>query len=58
MLSNKSLDGGYEAFTTFFNKTDIIKYVPRCMLLDIESTVIDEIKTSTCCQLFHLEQTH
>ena len=55
MLSNKTLDGKDKAFTTFFIKIDVIKHVPHYIFLDLEPTVIDEVKTSTYCQLFYLK---
>jgi len=33
-----------------------VKYVPRCVFLDLESTVLDEVRTGTYRQLFHSEQ--
>lgn len=56
MPSDKSLGGGDEAFTTFFSETGAGKHVPRCVFLDLEPTVIDEVRTGTYRQLFHPEQ--
>ena len=33
-----------------------VKHVPRCVFLDLESTVLDEVRTGTYRQLFHPEQ--
>lgn len=44
------------SFSTFFNETGSGKYVPRAMLIDLEPTVIDEIKHGEYKQLFHPEQ--
>ena len=30
-----------------------VKYVPRCVFLDLESTVLDEVRTGTYRQLFY-----
>jgi len=45
-----------DSFNTFFSETGAGKYVPRCVFLDLEPTVIDEIRTGTYRSLFHPEQ--
>ena len=45
-----------EAFTTFFSETSSGKRVPRCIFLDLEPGVIDEVKNSKYKQLYHPEQ--
>ena len=40
-------EGGDDAFKTFFSETEDGKYVPRAVLIDLEPTVIDEVKTGT-----------
>jgi tubulin alpha len=45
-----------EAFTTFFSETSSGKKVPRCIFLDLEPGVIDEVKNSKYKQLYHPEQ--
>ncbi|XP_018397947.1 PREDICTED: tubulin alpha-1 chain-like isoform X1 [Cyphomyrmex costatus] len=45
-----------EGFQTFFSETGGGKYVPRAVFLDLEPTVIDEVRTGTYHQLFHPEQ--
>lgn len=45
-----------ETFQTFFMSTGSGKYVPRSVFIDLEPTVIDEIRTGTYRQLFHPEQ--
>ena len=47
---------GDDAFNTFFSETGAGKHVPRCIFLDLEPTVIDEVRTGTYRQLFHPEQ--
>merc|ERR1711939_932040 len=44
------------AFNTFFSETGAGKHVPRAVFLDLEPTVIDEVRTGTYRQLFHPEQ--
>jgi tubulin alpha len=45
-----------EAFTTFFSETSTGKRVPRCVFLDLEPGVIDEVKNSKYKSLYHPEQ--
>ncbi|XP_031844860.1 tubulin alpha-1 chain [Nomia melanderi] len=45
-----------DGFQTFFSETSGGKYVPRAVFLDLEPTVIDEVRTGTYHQLFHPEQ--
>ena len=45
-----------DAFNTFFSETGAGKHVPRAVFLDLEPTVIDEVRTGTYRQLFHPEQ--
>ena len=42
-----------DCFQTFFSQTGSGKYVPRCLNMDLEPTVLDEIRTGTYRQLFH-----
>jgi tubulin alpha len=44
------------SFSTFFSETGNGKYVPRALFIDLEPTVIDEIKHSSYKNLFHPEQ--
>jgi hypothetical protein len=48
--------GQTQAFNTFFSETGAGKHVPRCLMLDLEPSVVDEIRTGTYRQLFHPEQ--
>lgn len=41
---------------TFFTETGTDKYVPRAIMVDLEPTVIDEIRTGEYKSLFHPEQ--
>src|SRR3984957_6980771 len=56
MPSDKTMGGGDDAFNTFFSETGAGKHVPRCVFIDLEPTVIDEVRTGTYRQLFHPEQ--
>jgi hypothetical protein len=51
-----TIGGGDDAFNTFFSETGAGKYVPRAVFVDLEPTVIDEVRTSAYRQLFHPEQ--
>jgi len=44
------------AFGTFFTETDCGKFVPRSLQVDLEPTVIDEVRTGPYKQLYHPEQ--
>lgn len=46
----------HDAFNTFFSETGSGKHVPRAIFVDLEPTVIDEVRTGTYRQLFHPEQ--
>ncbi|KAK7939646.1 hypothetical protein WMY93_002972 [Mugilogobius chulae] len=56
MPSDKTLGGGDDSFNTFFSETGAGKHVPRAIFVDLEPTVIDEVRTGTYRQLFHPEQ--
>uniref|UniRef100_A0A087X8X5 Tubulin alpha chain n=1 Tax=Poecilia formosa TaxID=48698 RepID=A0A087X8X5_POEFO len=45
-----------DSFTTFFSETGAGKYVPRAIFVDLEPTVIDEVRTGKYRQLFHPEK--
>ncbi|KAI8147942.1 tubulin alpha-1 chain [Fennellomyces sp. T-0311] len=53
------LTTGYDlqdrSFETFFSETGQGKYVPRTVFVDLEPTVIGEVRTGTYRQLFHPE---
>merc|ERR1712226_863012 len=54
MPSDKTF--GDDSFQTFFSETGAGKHVPRAVFIDLEPTVIDEVRTGTYPQLFHPEQ--
>ncbi|RZC79842.1 hypothetical protein C5167_042418 [Papaver somniferum] len=56
MPSDKTVGGGDDAFNPFFSETGAGKHVPRAIFVDLEPTVIDEVRTGTYRQLFHPEQ--
>jgi tubulin alpha len=56
MPADKTVDGGDDAFNTFFSETEAGKHVPRAIYLDLEPSVIDEVRTGTYRQLYHPEQ--
>lgn len=56
MPSDKTIGGGDDSFNTFFSETEAGKNVPRAVFVDLEPTVVDEVRTGTYRQLFHPEQ--
>lgn len=55
-LNTDSAIGGDDSFNTFFSETGAGKHVPRAVYVDLEPTVVDEVRTGTYKQLFHPEQ--
>ena len=53
MPSDDTIGYGDDSFNTFFSETSGGKHVPRAVFIDLEPTVIDEIKTGTYKNLFH-----
>ncbi|CAH0559370.1 unnamed protein product [Brassicogethes aeneus] len=41
---------------TFFMETESKKFIPRALFIDLEPTVIDEVRVGTYSRLFHPEQ--
>ncbi|KAK9504061.1 hypothetical protein O3M35_010496 [Rhynocoris fuscipes] len=56
MPADLCVGGGDESFSTFFSSCLRNKHVPRAVFVDLEPTVIDEVRTGTYRQLFHPEQ--
>lgn len=54
--SDKSLCAGDDSFTTFFSEAGSGKLIPRAVIMDLEPTVIDEVRTGTYRQLFSPDQ--
>ena len=48
--------GGDDAFNTFFSKTGAGKHVPRGVMVNLEPTVVDKVRTGTYRQFFRPEQ--
>ena len=53
---DKTLGGGDDSFNTFFSETGSGKHVPRAICVDLEPSVVDEIRTGMYCSLWHPEQ--
>jgi len=49
-------EGEDDSFNTFFSETSSGKHVPRCVFIDLEPTVVDEVRTGTYRSLYHPEQ--
>ena len=45
-----------DSFSTFFSEAGHGKYVPRAIFVDLEPTVVDEVRTGVYKELFHPEQ--
>ena len=45
-----------DSFRAFFSETGSGKHVPRAVFVDLEPTVVDEVRVGTYRQLFHPEQ--
>uniref|UniRef100_A0A3B1KFC2 Tubulin alpha-1 chain n=1 Tax=Astyanax mexicanus TaxID=7994 RepID=A0A3B1KFC2_ASTMX len=56
MPSDKTIGGGDDSFNTFFSETGSGKHVPRAVFVDLEPSVIDEVRSGIYRQLFHPEQ--
>ena len=56
ICSDTTFGVGHDAFNTFFSETGSGKHVPRAIFVDLEPTVIDEVRTGAYRQLFHPEQ--
>ena len=56
MPSDKTPGKCDDSFNTFFTETGAGKHVPRALFVDLEPTVVDEVRTGTYKQLYHPEQ--
>src|SRR5688500_16678864 len=56
MPSDNSVGIYDDAFNTFFSETGSGKHIPRALFVDLEPTVVDEVRIGTYRQLFHPEQ--
>jgi len=55
-MPNAKNSRGGDAFNTFFSDTGAGKHVPRSVFVDLEPTVIDEVRNGTYGELFHPQQ--
>ena len=49
--------GGDDSFNTFFNETGAGKHVPRAVFVDLEPTVIDEVRNGEVFSGCEVERT-
>ncbi|VIO96913.1 Uncharacterized protein BM_BM11609 [Brugia malayi] len=56
MAGDQAIDHEDISYNTFFAETIYGKHVPRTIFIDLEPTVVDEIRTGTYRSLFHPEQ--
>ena len=56
MPSDTSTGRADDSFNTFFNETGSGKHVPRAVVVDLEPTVVDEIRGGVYRALWHPEQ--
>ena len=56
MPSDKSIGVAEDSFNTFFSETGAGKHVPRCVFIDLEPTVVDEVRAGAYRQIYHPEQ--
>uniref|UniRef100_A0A1I8EMV5 Tubulin alpha chain n=1 Tax=Wuchereria bancrofti TaxID=6293 RepID=A0A1I8EMV5_WUCBA len=56
MAGDQAIDSEDISYNTFFAETIYGKHVPRAIFIDLEPTVVDEIRTGTYRSLFHPEQ--
>ena len=56
MPSDTTLGVGNDSFNTFFSETGSGKHVPRGIFVDLEPSVVDEVRTGVYRSLWHPEQ--
>jgi hypothetical protein len=44
MPGDDTVGGGDDAFNTFFAEASSGKHVPRCVMVDLEPSVVDEVR--------------
>ncbi|XP_052489404.1 uncharacterized protein LOC105767970 isoform X2 [Gossypium raimondii] len=54
-MTFRTVEGGDHAFNTFFSETGTGKHALRSIFLNLEPTVVDEVRTGAYRQLFHPE---
>lgn len=55
-MSQEKLDNPDGSFSTFFSEVSGNKHVPRTVFVDLEPSVVDEVRTGQYRDLFHPEQ--
>ena len=55
LMPSDTNDDNDDSFNTFFYETGNGKHIPRAVFVDLEPTVIDEVRTGTYRQLFKPE---
>jgi len=55
-IADASGEAKDQAFNTFFSEAGSGKYVPRAVMIDLEPTVVDEVRTGTYRKLYHPDQ--
>ncbi|VDO70452.1 unnamed protein product [Heligmosomoides polygyrus] len=56
MPSDQTVGVEDSSYNTFFSETQSGKHVPRAVFVDLEPTVVDEVRTGHYAKLFHPEQ--
>jgi tubulin alpha len=56
MPSDKTIGGGDDPFNTFFSETSSGKHVPRAVYVDLEPSVVDEVRMGVYRGMYHPEQ--
>ena len=56
MPSDKSVGGENDPFNTFFSETSSGKHVPRAIYVDLEPSVVDEVRMGVYRGMYHPEQ--
>merc|ERR1719277_2897600 len=54
-MLEKNDDKDKQYFTTFFEETGTGQFVPRNITVDLEPTVVDDVRTGAYAQMFHPE---
>ncbi|PVD34606.1 hypothetical protein C0Q70_05882 [Pomacea canaliculata] len=56
IMAGRFASSSDNSFSTFFLETGAGVHVPRCLFVDLEPTVVDEVRTGTYRKLFHPDQ--
>jgi len=56
MPSDKTIGGEEDPFNTFYSETSSGKHVPRAIYVDLEPTVVDEVRMGVYRSMYHPEQ--